>query len=331
MNFVYYRLPHTQQVFRGVMRKEPEELASLAELNGRRGFVIAPFAPSDDCPILLLDVEWEPMELPADTMAEASLVDADFAKEQESYAIDFENFHAQLRDGTFSKIVLARSARLTATEDVSPLTLFARACRRYPRMFVALFSTERSGTWLVATPEVLVRGRRDEMRTMALAGTMRLNEDQLSFDTEGGSVSEADIHWSTKNRQEQHYVETYITECVEHFSDDFSVKGPSTARAGDLVHLRSDITFKPYPTVREMLHTPRLYYSGFSGILNPDGDTSLFVTLRCMRMEDVSDENASPRRFTLYAGGGLLKESSCQTEWDETEAKMNTMRQTFKK
>ena len=126
MNFVYYRLPHTQQVFRGVMRKEPEELASLAELNGRRGFVIAPFAPSDDCPILLLDVEWEPMELPADTMAEASLVDADFAKEQESYAIDFENFHAQLRDGTFSKIVLARSARLTATEDVSPLTLFAR-------------------------------------------------------------------------------------------------------------------------------------------------------------------------------------------------------------
>ena len=109
MNFVYYRLPHTQQVFRGVMRKEPEELASLAELNGRRGFVIAPFAPSDDCPILLLDVEWEPMELPADTMAEASLVDADFAKEQESYAIDFENFHAQLRDGTFSKIEIGRA------------------------------------------------------------------------------------------------------------------------------------------------------------------------------------------------------------------------------
>ena len=50
-----------------------------------------------------------------------------------------------------------------------------------------------------------------------------------------------------------------------------------------------------------------------------------------MRMEDVSDENASSRRFTLYAGGGLLKESLCQTEWDETEAKMNTMRQTFKK
>lgn len=196
------------------------------------------------------------------------------------------------------------------------------------------------------------------MRTMALAGTMRLTEDQLSFDTEGGSVSEADIHWSTKNRQEQHYVETYITECVEHFSDDFSVKGPSTARAGDLVHLRSDITFKPYSmdvlgnllnalhptpavcgipkdTSRDFIlrneSLPRLYYSGFSGILNPDDETSLFVTLRCMRMEDVSDENAAPRRFTLYAGGGLLKESSCQTEWDETEAKMNTMRQTFKK
>ena len=34
--------------------------------------------------------------------------------------------------------------------------------------------------------------------------------------------------------------------------------------------------------------------------------------------------------YRLYAGGGLLKDSECQSEWEETEAKMNTMRQLFK-
>ena len=73
---------------------------------------------------------------------------------------------------------------------------------------------------------------------------------------------------------------------------------------------------------------PRDYYSGFAGTLNPDGDTNLFVTLRCMKI--AQQHNAEPDEYTLYAGGGLLKDSTCQSEWEETESKMNTMRQTFK-
>ena len=54
MSYVYFRLPHSTHIFRNRLTTEPEEIASLAELNGRRGFVIAPFAPSADCPILLM-------------------------------------------------------------------------------------------------------------------------------------------------------------------------------------------------------------------------------------------------------------------------------------
>ena len=287
--------------------------------------------------------------------AEALLIDADYEAERSRYAVDFENFHAQLRDGTFQKIVLARSARLKATEHIPPLSLFARACKKYPRLFVALFSTERSGTWLIATPEILVSGKCGAMQTMALAGTMRLSGSQLGFDVSGSGFGKDDIHWSTKNIQEQRYVETYITECIEHYTSDFSVCGPYTSRAGDLVHLRSDISFSlndtahmgdllnalhPTPAVCGMPKTatrnfimhnesaPRNYYSGFAGTLNPDGDTNLFVTLRCMKI--AQQHNAEPDEYTLYAGGGLLKDSTCQSEWEETEAKMNTMRQTFK-
>ena len=31
-------------------------------------------------------------------------------------------------------------------------------------------------------------------------------------------------------------------------------------------------------------------------------------------------------RYHLYAGGGLLKESTVEQEWQETEAKLETMR-----
>lgn len=336
MSFVYFRLPHTGQVYRNRITKEPEEIASLAELNGRRGFVIAPFTPSDGCPILLLDADFEPVEVADDCPLDARLVDADHAGERSRYAADFGKYHAQLLNGTFSKIVLARSARLTATVHIPPLSLFARACRKYPRMFVALFSTERSGTWLIATPEILISGTHGDMQTMALAGTMR---------KECGN-------WSAKNIQEQRYVETYITECVGQYTHDISVEGPYTTHAGDLVHLRSDIRFSLADTSRlgdilNALHptpavcgmpkaatrdfiinnesAPRGYYSGFSGLLDSDGSTNLFVTLRCMKMDDSTNADS----YTLYAGGGLLKDSTEQSEWDETEAKMNTMRQIF--
>ena len=52
-----------------------------------------------------------------------------------------------------------------------------------------------------------------------------------------------------------------------------------------------------------------------------DGKTSLYVSLRCMRFE--------ARDLWLYAGGGLLADSNEEDEWNETEAKMETMRRLF--
>ncbi|GAY27552.1 isochorismate synthase [Prevotella sp. MGM1] len=54
------------------------------------------------------------------------------------------------------------------------------------------------------------------------------------------------------------------------------------------------------------------------GPLAVGGDTHLYVSLRCMLM--------ASGFCVLYAGGGLLKDSVEEMEWDETEAKMDTMR-----
>ena len=331
-----FRLPHADHYVRVEQAVgEPEELLSCAELNGRHGFVVAPFEITPDQPILLIrpDRCTQGQTQCAISGEKRHTVSAPVSQ---SYAIDFANFHAQLEAGAFRKIVLARCADEVSASPVPPETLFLLACQRYPRMFISLVYTSKSGYWLTATPEILLEGDGSEWRTIALAGTMRLEGEQLTGEGEA-------VTWTTKNIQEQRYVATYITECLEQFTADFKEEGPRTVRAANLVHLRSDFTFTlpdadhlgdllqalhPTPAVcgipkREAFrfithneHTPRRYYSGFMGPLGIE--THLYVSLRCMNIEG--------SHYHLYAGGGLLKDSILEQEWQETEAKLETMR-----
>ena len=371
--FAIYRLPY-DTVFHLVIQDEgkPEEFASVHELNGREGFVIAPFCTNRQNPVLLLHADRQ-MEIPVQqldcqTGEYMELFDMlgeschDLPKglkiyngKEMHYAIDFANFHSHILDGEFTKIVLARCSREKPQTKQSPLTLMRKACLSYPRMFVALVSAERCGTWLMATPELLLEGDGTKWKTVSLAGTMALNEEQMDFDNppqaDVASMRHRDdgsIVWNIKNIQEQRFVSTYITECLEHFTNDIEEYGPYTMRAGNLVHLRSDFHFtlpksdrlgqllsRLYPTpavcglpkeaARDFIlrneYARRDYYSGFVGPLSPAADTHLYVSLRCMRIDS--------QGYSLYAGGGLLSDSDMKTEWKETEDKMQTMRSLF--
>ena len=64
--YAIYRLPHEDHATLIKQSEgEPEEFLSCAELNGRRGFVVAPFQLSEQQPILLIrpdSVETVPVE-----------------------------------------------------------------------------------------------------------------------------------------------------------------------------------------------------------------------------------------------------------------------------
>ena len=365
--FALYRLPHQQQVTLVAQTTgKPQELSSCEALNAQQGFVLVPFSISDDTPLLLIhpdevrtftygdvsmlrsELEFVASKLPPSYVHTPSLPRPD--SEMADYAADFARFHAMLKSGRFSKLVLSRcSISIPPPSPLSPLDLFQRACAMYPRLFVALVYTPQSGLWLTATPEIMLEGDGNRWRTIALAGTMKLKDDELQGEGEH-------LTWSTKNIQEQRFVATYLRSCLEHFASDIREEGPRTVRAANLVHLRSDFTFTlfnnarvgtllqalhPTPAVcglpkeeafRFILdneHTPRQYYSGFMGPLNllppntqhPAPSTHLYVSLRCMQI--------TANHYRLYAGGGLLKDSIEEQEWQETEAKMETMRHLF--
>lgn len=351
-SFAIYRLPYADECT--MIRQtsaEPLRFDSCTELTGVEGFVFAPFDISADNPVVVLkpDIIETLQVAPVEDITDISLTSIDSVGERQSYSRDFGIFHHYLTNGDFSKIILSRRHRMRYNIRIKPETLFMRACRMYPRMFVALVSTPSTGTWLMATPEVLLEGEGKRWHTMALAGTMKLDERQRRFDIPIGSgINDSGIVWSKKNICEQRIVAQYISERLTRYSDDVEENGPYTVRAGNVVHLRSDFNFvlsdethigniindlHPTPAVCGMPkaetfdfivkneHGSRDFYSGFAGPLFSGTTSRLFVSLRCMRMEG--------QECCLYAGGGLLADSREQQEWDETEAKLETMKDVF--
>lgn len=335
-SFAIYRLPRAGHCTLVGQVGMPACFSSLKELGGKRGFVIAPFTAGKDMPVLLLQADvvkqCSPDEVAAMQALPCHLDGCNLpvqSASREAYHKDFCRFHRTFSETGFQKLVLARCADITHN-GTQPVKLFSRACKLYPDAFVTLFSTLQSGTWLIATPEVLLARDGNRWRTMALAGTM--------------NYSEQIPQWSEKNVHEQAYVSQYIKACLEILSNDISISEPYTVRAGNLVHLRTDFSFSlaedagvgemleamhPTPAVcglpKDEAHRfivenetcNRSYYSGFSGPLDLNGDTAMFVSLRCMRI--LKDH------YRLYAGGGILPQSEEEQEWRETEAKMQAM------
>ena len=153
-----YRLPHADHYVRIRQTSgEPEALLSCAQLNGREGFVVAPFDIRPDQPVLLIRPDAvEAYPLPGKSGLSVLSGKSGISSPSPSYAVDFANFHAQLLSGTLRKIVLARCADESTACPLAPEELFFRACQRYPRLFISLVYTSLSGYWLTATPEILL-------------------------------------------------------------------------------------------------------------------------------------------------------------------------------
>lgn len=351
LSFALYRLPWTDECYFVLQQSgDVEQLADIRELNKKKGFVMAPFLQSDHHPLIVIRPDITAYDWDEISEAISSLECADalltcknqteklspFVSEEtdkERYTQAFERFITPLQKKHFQKLVLSRSSTKHINDDFSPLAAFVRACNNYPRMMIYLCHTPVSGTWVGSTPEILLSGHGKEWHTVALAGTMPMQNEVMPMD------------WDKKNQDEQGYVADYIRRIIKKFGNKMNEKGPYTARAGQLVHLKTDFYFLLKNTdnignlLQELHPTPavcglpkedafrfilenegydRSYYSGFIGWLDTEGHTDLYVNLRCMEIK--------LGETTLYAGGGILASSEIESEWTETGDKMNTMK-----
>ena len=156
-------------------------------------------------------------------------------------------------------------------------------------------------------------------------------------------------NWSPKNRKEQAYVADYIRKYLANFSSEVRESPVYVRKAASLFHLCTDFYLSPSGAIRlstlaEALHptpavcgTPveearrviaqvethdRAYYPDFPDLFTK-AKPNLFVKFAvCTPF--------FPTHATLYAGGGLLKDSQLDAEWAETERKLTTMSDLFR-
>ena len=340
--FAIWRTPGEDELhFMMQSSGSPRLLYNIKDLNERSGFVIAPFKVTNDRPIVLIEPDC--LEIPYDMKfgeskatstaeVDPKVLTTD-EEDKAEYERHFSIFSDPLLKGSQDKLVLSRSKTLPKNASFSPGKTFVAAAKRYIYSNVYLLHTSATGTWMGGTPEILLSGENDQWHTVALAGTQAIQDGKLPKS------------WDMKNWEEQQLVASYIRRQLASLEITPEEKGPYTARAAEVFHLKSDFYFSMHDTNRlgdllELIHpTPavcglpkedaynfilaneghdRSYYSGFIGCMDPKGKTDLYVNLRCMNI--LSDT------FTLYAGGGLLAASQIEEEWQETVDKMETMR-----
>lgn len=344
-NFAIYRLPEHGLKCSKIECDDDEILfpGSYAEVDKVEGFVVAPFSISSACPLFVLPSDESSETDVRDLYLQSQSADLQILKadeQREAYTEDFAKFHDKTKAENFRKIVLARKSVLTIDKAVDEIRIFHRLCLDYPQSFVSLIKTTFAGTWIMATPEILLESSSKGLHTMALAGTRPCMPDSPEPDS-----CDALQGWDAKNIKEQQLVADYIMSSLKNCSDAMRVSGPYTIRYGNIEHIRSDFYFRknsdtrlgnivsalhPTPAVcglpsRSALdfilkneHDDRQYYSGFCGPCYGEDDFHFFVTLRCMKL--------AGQEIELFAGGGILPDSDEDEEWNETMMKMQAMK-----
>ena len=258
---------------------------------------------------------------------------------REHYLHVVERSISEIAKGTFEKVVPSRAEVVPLSQSFDVVQAFYSLCTRNPNALVSFVSSPTTGSWLGATPEILVTvENRRIFKTVALAGTQPYRGQLLK-----------DVAWTQKDIEEQALVERYIISCFKRIRlREYDEQGPRTIVAGHLLHLKSEFkvdmqetNFPQLGTVMlSLLHptaavcgTPlqaarhflsahegydRQYYSGYLGPVNFEDGIHIFVNLRCAQLMN--------REGVMYAGAGITIDSVPNEELEETDIKLNTLR-----
>lgn len=349
--FVSYRLPLQNTINTLVQTKSnPYQIKDYAELNTLEGFVIAPFSETDNdktyffTPEIQLTDNNIPEYLLSDINTNNSFILQEKVSKIQEKTTTKDEFESNvnkailaIRNGDFRKVVLSKTHSIEISTEFSAAHFYQKLCSQYPHAFVYILQIPQVGCWIGASPEPLISTENEMLRTVSLAGTQPATNLPIEAYT-----------WSDKELDEQSVVTGFIEKTLLNAGiENYNKKPVENYRAANLIHLKSTFEFKfselknGLSTLIQALHpTPsvgglpkkesfdfitnnethqRSYYTGFLGTINPNGNSQLFVNLRCMKL--------TSKQIILYSGAGITAGSVPENEWTETENKLMTLKQ----
>lgn len=347
--FVTYKLPDLEEVTTLVQWKsEPIALTNLMELEGKSGFVFAPFNIESQHPVRLIepdlifkgdDIDKSFFSSYIEDLARVKSNTTNIANSlnetsRASYLAKVDEFRNMITPGKIDKLVLSRISIEAKPTSFNPSILLQELQRSYPDAFVFMIHIADTGLWIGASPEPLLEIKNDVVSTVSLAGTRLYNGNNTSSD------------WGSKELEEQDIVTRYIDSILEKFSiKQYTKQGPQTKLAGAVEHLLTRFTFSldalqgkivelidaihPTPSVCGLPKDKALdiilnseehdreYYTGFLGTFNIEKQYALFVNLRCMKI--------GIDQLIYFLGAGITAGSDPEKEWEETNSKKRTL------
>ena len=332
--FAVYSFPSEHRVHAYFQKSEPRKPTAGFPADG---FVFAPF--QNELPLLQLaaeDCEIFEVAFSSASLEEGTVAIPEEPGEEERYLALLRQTIEKITSGEAEKIVISRKKKWEL-KNFEITTLVQRIFASQPAAFRYLWFHPESALWAGATPEILVDVQNGDFKTMALAGTKPL--------------SNKDIDWGGKEREEQQMVTDAILRDLEGLVRKVRCSPVHTHRAGSLLHLRTDIqgelnsratglmelaeALHPTPAVCGWPKTiarnfivknegyKREFYTGFLGPLHDRGNSAtLMVNLRCLKIHH--------GHANIYVGGGITADSVPVDEWVETQNKMQTMLQVLR-
>ena len=280
---------------------------------------------------------------------EASIKPADGASTAENgeaqrrWCDDVISAQAQMAKGQLQKVVLARSTAFTpsGSQQFDPLGTATALRDRQTRSTTFLIRRRDGQAFLGSSPEILVKLQEGQVDTVALAGTRRRGAG-----AEDNALGEALLE-SAKDRTEHALVAAAIVDALDTYVSEITLpETPDLVCHPDVQHLRTRIkgSLKRGSTIFDLvaaLHpTPavgglprkqamdwlnnnealdRGWYAGPIGWISASGEGEFVVTIRSVLM--------APNTAAAFAGCGLIADSVPEDEWEESQIKLQTVRQ----
>lgn len=255
--------------------------------------------------------------------------------DQNGWRKNIDNALKAIKRNELEKIVLARRMDYHFEDEIDPLSLMMLLRERNRSCYSILHQPHSGAAFISMTPERLYFRESREISIDAVSSTL-----PRGLTPDDDAMLERQLLRDDKLRREHRYVaDTIMADIASLCEGDPTIDGPSALKLDRIQHIASSITARLRPDVddaqiMDALHpTPavagvpreqaiamiseiepftRGWYAGAIGLM--DGDRAEFA---------VSIRSAIIRGnvVSVYTGGGIVRGSDPDREWDEIESK----------
>lgn len=255
------------------------------------------------------------------------------------YMESIDQVTAAIKAGQAAKVVIARCMELAFKEQVTAAAALSQVSKEQTSSY--LFGIEAEEQFFFgATPERLVKVEKGMALSTCLAGSTRRGKDEKEDLALG-----AELLLDRKNRSEHQYVVDMIDQVFKEHCEGVNIpQKPELMKIRDIQHLHTpvrgslkdgaglmDLVKSLHPTpalggepkqqalslIRQYETMNRGFYAAPVGWMDSRGDGEFAVAIRSALLDG--------KRAFLYAGGGIVANSTPQSEYAETWVKFRPM------